>query len=95
MEAEGDLVGEEAAVDGEDDVIWIDRVGRDEAFQVVSVEGGGGDAVAGAEAELQRLEGAGVVVQSLIGGFDGETSLDGVDVAVGGAEVPEPAAVAV
>src|SRR5689334_20529661 len=48
-QAQGDLVGEEAALDGEDRASGVRGVRLDEALEGLVVEGGGRDAVARAE----------------------------------------------
>ena len=70
-QAEGDLVGEEAAVDGEHDAAGSSGVRLDEARAASSASSAAaGHAAAGAQRELQRLEGAGVGVEALVGRLD-------------------------
>ena len=94
-EVDGDLVGQEATAAGEAGPVGVDLDQAVEPLEAGVVEGVGGHAAGGAEAELQALEAAAVGVEPLVGGLGRAALLDRVDVALGRAQVPEPAAGAV
>ena len=57
----GNLVGEQASLDGEHEPVGVVGVDVEEARELVGVEGGARHSLAGSQGELQRLERSPVV----------------------------------